>query len=63
MVKMWKFHRGPHADKLALVLRQRLVETATKDVLMYDLWVGGRAIEFSESALLEIATPVEDTTN
>ena len=56
MVHMWKFHRGHLAGKLALVLGSRLAVTATEDVLMYDLWVEGEQVEFSERALFELAT-------
>ena len=58
-MQLWRFHTGPQAGEMAVMLSTREMKTAGNvRPTMYELLLDGKVVELSESALKEIATPI-----
>jgi len=58
-MQLWRFHTGPQAGEMAVILSICEMKTAG-DVrhMMYELLLDGKVVELSEPALREIASPI-----
>ena len=58
-MQLWRFHTGPQAGEMAVMLSTREMKTAGNvRHMMYELLLDGKVIELSEAALKEMATPI-----
>ena len=58
-MQLWRFHTGPQAGEMAVILSVREMKTAGNGRhTMYELLLDGKVVELSEAALNEMATPI-----
>ncbi len=56
-MQLWRFHTGPQAGEMAVMLSIREMKTAGNvRHTMYELLLDGKVVELSEAALKEMAT-------
>ena len=58
-MQLWRFHTGPQAGEMAVILSVREMKTAGNvRHTMYELLLDGKVVELSEAALNEMATSI-----
>ena len=58
-MQLWRFHTGPQAGEMAVILSIREMKTAGNGRhTMYELLLDGKVVELPEAALKEVATPI-----